>query len=897
MLRSLSLLLLHSSLPSRPTPSRLLSSAAAAAATTATSVSASGALNGRAHGTVSAVLEIVGPIELLFPASEAHLYVRIVRRCARDALAAGAAAAHAHVVKRGFASDVLVSNVLLDAYAKGGSLTAGRQLFDEMAHRDVVSWCTIIAAHANRGLVVEAIEIFKELLSSDQVKPNRFVISSVLNACARSGVMELGLMVHGLVVKSGLGVDRFVEVGFVDMYAKCGNVGDAFRLFNKIPVKSSVAWNAMISGFVENSCFIEAAELFQDMHRVGMAMDVVTLRVVAGVAAVLGTFNLSRNIHVYALKVGLGVDCFVVCELIKSAGRVGETQYIGKLVAAVRRPDVSLYSLAISSYHSNGCRDEAVKLAEVFLSSGLNLREGDMVTVLNICQIEEEVQQMHAFTLKTGRFCYTNVCNALMSVYSELGSLLCAESIFKTMQSPDIVSWAGVMAGCVKNLQYERACSYFRELSDAGAPLDQHCIATVINACTSLQDLDKGMQIHSLALKLGLLLADFVSASLVNMYAKCHSIEGAVELFSHALFPRNLVVTNAMLSGYSRNFMPEKALLLFYREYQFGLCPDQFTLSIVLGACSDIGAKKAGEQIHGYLVKYGSGYLDVIIGNAIIDFYVKCGCIASACRFFHSMKSWNINSYAMLMLGYIQNRCSDEALQLFSKMQHSGLRANRVTFARILRGCADLCAIDLGRQLHASIIKMGLLSEVYVTNALVGMYTKSNVWTESRRSSQETLAGNVPEQDTTDNFSSEQRYASSTLEEVGLFTLDEENDHVSLADAWKIYIAAASQFNGSPLPTHMVGHELGIKTNIGNGKNANYNGSKLWLNYKDGNYQGNRYGSVKLFNLFQEGSKKSDHLVLVVSIDSINSKMKDVGFVNVEPVKRYGSVPALGFPP
>lgn len=771
----------------------------------------------------------------------------------------------------------------------------GRQLFDEMPHRDVVSWCTIIAAHASRGLFVEAVQIFKELLSSDQVKPNRFVISSVLNACARSGVMELGLMVHGLVVKSGLGVDRFVEVGFVNMYAKCGNVADAFRLFYKIPVKSSIAWNAMISGCVENSCFVEAAELFRDMHRVGMAMDVVTLRVVAGVAAVLGTFDLSRNIHVYALKVGLGVDCFVVSELIKSAGRVGETQYIGKLVAAVRRPDMSLYSLAISSYHSNGCQNEAVKLAEVFLSSGLSLREGDMVTVLNICQIEEEVQQMHAFTLKTGRFCYTNVCNALMSVYSELGSLTCVESIFKTMQSPDIVSWAGVIAACVKNLQYERACSYFRELSDAGAPLDQHCITTVINACTGLQDLDKGRQIHSLTLKLGLLLADFVSASLVNMYAKCHSIEGACELFSNALFPRNLVVINAMLSGYCWNFLPEKALLLFYREYQFGLRPDQFTFSIVLGACSDIGAKKAGEQIHGCLVKNGSEYVDVIVANAIVDLYVKCGCIASACRFFHSMKSWNINSYAMLMLGYIQNRCSDEALQLFCKMQHSGLRANRVTFARILRGCADLCAIDLGRQLHASIIKMGLLSDVYVTNALVGLYTKSDIWTESRRSSQETLAENVPEQSTTDNLSSEQRHARSTLEEVGLFTLDVENDHVSLADARKIYIAAASDFYGNL--QHVVGHELGIKANIGTGKNFKCNGSKFLLNYKDVNYQENRYGSVSLFNLFQEGSRKSDNLVFVVSIDSRNSKMKDVGIVNVEPVKRYGSVPALGFPP
>ncbi|KAL5230895.1 hypothetical protein ABZP36_029671 [Zizania latifolia] len=875
MSRSLPLLLFHSVLSSKPTPSRLLSSAASA--------SASGARGGRAHGTVSAVLEIVGPIELLFPSSEARLYVRLLRRCARDALAAGSAAVHGHVLKRGFASESLVSNILIDTYAKGGSMAACRHLFDEMSNRDVVTWCTVIAAHASLGRCFEAIRLFKELLSSE-VKPNQFVVSSVLNACAWSGVIEQGLMVHGLVVKSGLGADRFVEVGFVDIYAKCGNVGYSFRMFNEIPVKSSVAWNAMISGFVENNCFMEAVELCQDMHRVGMAMDVVTLRVVAGVAAILGAFVLCRNIHVYALKVGLGRDCFVVSELIKSAAKAGETQYIKKLVAAVRRHDASLYSLAISGYHSNGCQGDAVRLAEDLLSSGLNLREGDLVTVLDICHTKEEVQQIHAYTFRTGNFSYTNVCNALISIYSEVGSLIHAESIFKTMQSRDVISWTAVMAGCVKNLQYEKAFSYFLELRNSGEPLDQHCVANIIHACTGLEDMYKGEQIHSLALKLGLLFVDFISASLVNMYAKCHHIEGAAQLFSNTLFPRNLVTINAMISGFRWNFLPWKALLLFCREYHAGLHPDHFTFSIVLGACADIGAKEAGEQIHGYLVKIGSEYLDVIVGNAIIDLYVKCGCIANACRFFHSMRSWNMNSYAMLMLGYIQNRCGDEALQLFCKMQHSGLRANRVTFARILRGCADLCDIHLGRQLHASIIKMGLISDVYVANALVGMYKKSEGWVESKRNSQETLA---PEQCMIDNSSSEQRDIRSTLEEVGLITLEKGKDHETFNDVRKIYISAAS----------VIGHDLRTNSIVGDWKIDKCNGSNLLLNHKNAEIQGNRGEPVKLFTLLQENSIKSDQFVLLVFTDDSHLNPKDAGFVNAQLLRRSGVAPALGFPP
>ncbi|TVU20463.1 hypothetical protein EJB05_36671, partial [Eragrostis curvula] len=79
----------------------------------------------------------------------------------------------------------------------------------------------------------------------------------------------------------------------------------------------------VVKRFSENGCFMEAEELCQDMHGVGMAMDVVALRVVASVTATLGMFEFASNIHVYALKVGLDTDCFVVSELIKSAGRRG----------------------------------------------------------------------------------------------------------------------------------------------------------------------------------------------------------------------------------------------------------------------------------------------------------------------------------------------------------------------------------------------------------------------------------------------------------------------------------------------------------------------------------------------------------------------------------------------
>ncbi|OAY84871.1 Pentatricopeptide repeat-containing protein [Ananas comosus] len=834
------------------------------------------------------VLEILGPFHLIFPTSEVRLYVRMLRKCIRSRDSFMGSLVHAHVIKRGFNSDLLVSNVLLDMYAKAGTLVGCDKLFDEMPERDLISWCTLISGFVNHGFDLEAFLIFRRMCSGS-LKPNRFVISSVLKACGGSRILELGLLVRGIVIKSGLFVDRFVEVGFVDMYAKCGDVESALKLFYEIPIKSPVAWNAMISGFVQNGYFIEGAKLCRDMCRVGLFMDLVTLRIVANIAAVLEMFEFCKNLHVYAIKVGLSTDSFVVAELVKLLTNVGEVEYMGKLFSLVKRPETSLYSLVISGYHLHGYREEAVKLAEALLSLDPNLREGDSVAVLNLCLSKGEIMQLHARVFKARQFSYLSVGNTLISLYSKIGEMTDAGEIFREMPANDAISWTTIMAGYVQNLQFGKALDTLRAFRKTGIQLDQYCLATIINTCTGLQDISKGKQIHSLVIILGLAFSDFITASLLHMYAKCGFIEVAAKLFSCSLSPQNIVLKNIMLSGYCWNSQPEKAVLLFFRECQSGLVPDQFTYSTALNACADVRAKEAGEQIHCCVAKSGFESSDVIVGNAIINLYMKCGCLANACKFFYSMKSCNTNSYAMLMLGYIQNRCSSEALQLFSRMQQSGLRANPVAFARLLRGCADLSAIDLGKQVHASIIKMGMVSDVYIDNALVGMYAKSAVRDEALETSEELSMKDDQVCDLIDNEFSQAEETENNLKAFGLFTLQEvEQNHGCNEDITNHNSSVTSKIFETFLPVTVIRRNLKFNSSVVNIMNKVNDdcmieennvfdkilAKEVVLKNSTGlECAGNERASVNFFNIMQEDSVISDQILLVVFFGDSYLKM------------------------
>lgn len=751
---------------------------------------------------MSEVLEFLGPLDRIFPASEADPCLGFLRRCVRSNNFFMGSLIHAHLAKSGLKDEILVSNVMLFVYSKAGFLGSCSKVFDEMRERDVVSWCTLISGYVSHGLEIEAFELFKRMMVGGSM-PNQFVMSSVLKGCSGCGVLELGLMVHGMVVKSGLGFDRFVETGLVDMYAKCGDLDGALKVFYEIPVKSSVSWNTMISGYVRNEFLVEAVELCREMCRVGVAMDLVTLRVVANAAASLEMFGFCKNLHVYSIKIGFETDTFIATELVRLLSKLGEVDYMCELFKKVRRPDVSLYSLLISGYHLHGRRVEAVNLAKELLALDMNPMQGALVNVLNLCLCKDEGAQIHAHIVKTAHLACLSIGNALISMYVKLGELMDAKTALLGMPVCDVVSWTIIMAGLVQNHQFGEALEAFHALRRAGVQLDQHAIATTVNACMGIGAVANGQQLHALSLKIGFEFSNFIRASLLHMYSKSRHIECAAKLFLCTSAPHDLVLTNIMLAGYCWNSLPHKALKLFSKEYQAGLVPDHFSFSTVLGASADMKSLGMGEQMHCRVVKSSFDVSDIVVGNAIISMYIKSGSMASASKAFYSMQRRNLSSYQMLMMGYIQHKGNREALSLFYQMQQSGFHAKPAAFARILGGCADLIAINLGKQIHAFVVKMGLVSDTYIGNALLGMYAKS----ESMHC---TLESPIPMPIEDDM---EVRNEENTVEDFGQFKLEEEKENCySYSVIKNIFPMPLYQMYGTPLFVHEA--QSGLKMDL-----------------------------------------------------------------------------------
>lgn len=182
-----------------------------------------------------------------------YLFVAVLKACAATANLAAGRLVHNHAGQVGLESDVFVGNALVDMYGKCGSATCARMLFDKLPSKNVVTWSAMIAAYAQNGLGREALKLY-QAMRQDGVTPDRVAFISILKACGSIGDLQTGQEIHTHILQRKLETDLSVGNTLVDMYCKCGSLDYACRVFEAMPSRNAVTWNAMIAGYVHQGC-------------------------------------------------------------------------------------------------------------------------------------------------------------------------------------------------------------------------------------------------------------------------------------------------------------------------------------------------------------------------------------------------------------------------------------------------------------------------------------------------------------------------------------------------------------------------------------------------------------------------------------------------------------------
>jgi pentatricopeptide repeat protein len=203
--------------------------------------------------------------------------------------------------------DVYSWTSMVDAYAKCGDLENAAQMFEHMPLRNAVSWSCMIAGYSQANQPEEAVRMFNDMLATG-VEPIDATLVSVLSACAQLGCLDLGRWIYDKYVTSNT-VALTVNLGnaFINMFANCGDVGGAARLFDDMEEKNLVSWNSIIMARAVHGQSEEALYLFQQFKGTGVMPDEITYTGVFSACSHSGLVSEARY-YFKEMKMVYGID-------------------------------------------------------------------------------------------------------------------------------------------------------------------------------------------------------------------------------------------------------------------------------------------------------------------------------------------------------------------------------------------------------------------------------------------------------------------------------------------------------------------------------------------------------------------------------------------------------------
>lgn len=203
---------------------------------------------------------------------------------------------HSLVVKsKDFNSVIHSLTRLITFYCNFGDVKSAQLLFDQMTEKNVVTWTAMINGHVKQKNYREGIDLFRKMRDSG-VEVNELTLVSVLSACANLGASELGKWVHEFVNKNCIILNDKLGAALTDMYAKCGYIEEALRVFKIVLEKNVCTWNSIIGGLAIHGCGEEAVKMFRQMQMSGIKPDNVTLIAVLTACSHAGLIEKGKEI-------------------------------------------------------------------------------------------------------------------------------------------------------------------------------------------------------------------------------------------------------------------------------------------------------------------------------------------------------------------------------------------------------------------------------------------------------------------------------------------------------------------------------------------------------------------------------------------------------------------------
>ncbi|KAI3814610.1 hypothetical protein L1987_14250 [Smallanthus sonchifolius] len=535
---------------------------------------------------------------------------------------------HGFALTSGLDSFLSVSNSLMHMYSKSGQLDRALVIFQKLASPDTVSWNTLLSGFKdNKDALSFACRMNHIGVAFDAV-----TYTTALAHCADCEEFMFGTQLHSLVMKNGMQCEGFIANALITLYSKWEHINEAEKVFDEMPSRDLVSWNAILSGYSQEGSYeVEAVSTFIEMIRLGMKFDHVSFTSAVSACGHARNLGLGKQIHGLAVKRGYGTHESVCNVLISTYSKCDQVKD-AKLVfeGMVNRNVVSWTTMiSISEEH-------AVSLFKYMRRDDVYPNEVTFVGLIHaLCanNMVKEGETVHGLCIKSSFFQELVVANSFITMYAKFESIEHAIKVFQEIEDKVIISWNALISGFTQNKMFQEALKTFSSTIMESKPND-YTFGSVLSAIASSESisLTYGQWCHSYLFKLGLNNNPIVSGALLDMYAKRGSINESRKVFNE-IKNKNQVAWTAIISAHSRHGDYESVMKLYEDIKTQSFEPDSITFLSVLTACGRKGMVEKGTEVFESMVKLYKIEPTPEHYSCMVDMYGRAGRLKEAEEF------------------------------------------------------------------------------------------------------------------------------------------------------------------------------------------------------------------------------------------------------------------------
>ncbi|GFP95528.1 putative pentatricopeptide repeat-containing protein at3g05240 [Phtheirospermum japonicum] len=420
-----------------------------------------------------------------------------------------------------------------------------------------------------------------------------------------------------------------------------------------------------------------------------------------------------KSIHCRVIRVGLDYNVNVLNSLVSFyMGSVNSMSYAAMVFDKVPGKSVVTVNCMISGNINRGNLDVGVSLFGKMLSGcyGSNVKANYVTFVILISGCVKlggfrTGNALHSFCGKMGLDRNLEICNALIDLYSKSGCIFDAASVFREMTKKDIISWNSMICGYASGSDFAQSLSLLREMRIANVGVDEVSFSCLLSVCAARKDLYLGRMIHAHVKSNGLECDVSIGTALINMYARCGKLESARKEFDE--MPKQIIeYWNAMIHSYIENGISREALKLLDQVKFMDLEPDEVTILGLIMTCRDTGDLHQGILVHSVVESKECFKRNVVLGNALIDMYAKCGSMTKARAVFDTISKKDVVSWTSMIVGHAINGEGDKSLATFKLMCAENFVPNSITFIGVLSACDHAGLVHEGRKLYNTMFEV-----------------------------------------------------------------------------------------------------------------------------------------------------------------------------------------------